>query len=769
MSTCVKFTIRNSSPIIPITISWRNCDGQPVTQTLRRGGTKTICALNNSVNSNFKQFAKITRACVCTNAVIKNISRFNLPYQYVDCNGTNKIVRLQGGESTTVCMCSDCLLGAAPNSNFTITLQQKCVNQIPATPTPSVTPTKTPVALSCSYGITDDSANWYYIDCCGNYISGISANTQVCYNPNFGNAGILPIYSACTVTCITPSPTRTPTTTPIIAVTTTPTGTPTSTPTPTPSITTSMTPTVTSTSTLTPTPSITTSVTPTVTLTPSSTPCPDCRTYRFTPTQADIDKATGNTVYNNFQVGLDYDICSPGCGGAGTWRNGAAWIGFSGFNVTWCLPNGQSYTGPYIYVNDTPVYTGLTSTVSATTECCTGLTANINTYSFRQSSGVLPAQPTQFGDVVFINSANLTTYNPDLLTGFTVNLDDYSNPVNNLNDSGINCVAISGLTLNGGEIYFTQSGVTVGFSGNSTSFSENLTGFSGSNLTLIQSGNTTFTSDLSVYVSWTVYPSVTPTPTPTVTSTPTETEVLTPTPTNTETPTPTNTETPTPTPTETPTGTPSVTETPTETPTPTVTETPTETPTNTPTPTETEVLTPTPTETPTNTPSPTVTPTNTETPTNTPTETPTPTVTQTPTGTPSVSETPTPTVTETPTQTPTGTPSVSETPTPTVTETPTQTPTGTPSVSETPTPTPTITPTPFYFEYTFASGNTFGVACGLPAVINVYSSSNSLAPGDTLWYDTALTEPANELFYAAGGLYYEMGGNTISAGPIACV
>ena len=91
MSTCIKFTIRNSSPIIPITISWRNCDGQPVTQTLRRGGTKTICALNNSVNSNFKQFAKITRACVCTNAVIKNISRFNLPYQYVDCNGTNKI------------------------------------------------------------------------------------------------------------------------------------------------------------------------------------------------------------------------------------------------------------------------------------------------------------------------------------------------------------------------------------------------------------------------------------------------------------------------------------------------------------------------------------------------------------------------------------------------------------------------------------------------------------------------------------------------------
>jgi len=272
MSTCVKYTIRNSSPIIPITISWRNCNGQPVTQTLRRGGAKTICALNNSVNSNFKQFAKITRVCTCTNAVIKNISGFNLPYEYVDCNGTNKVVRLQGGESTTVCMCSDCLLGGEPNSNFTVTLQQRCINQIPATPTPTVSPTKTPTPLPCSYGITDDSGSWYYIDCCGTYQSGISANTQVCFNPNFGNVGILPLYSACTVSCVTPTPTRTPTVTPTIATTVTPTSTstPTSTPTPTPSITTSVTPTVSPTSTLTPTPSITTSVTPTVS--PTGTP-----------------------------------------------------------------------------------------------------------------------------------------------------------------------------------------------------------------------------------------------------------------------------------------------------------------------------------------------------------------------------------------------------------------------------------------------------------------------------------------------------------------
>jgi hypothetical protein len=263
---------------------------------LRRGGTKTICALNNSVNSNFKQFAKITRACVCTNAVIKNISRFNLPYQYVDCNGTNKIVRLQGGESTTVCMCSDCLLGAAPNSNFTITLQQKCVNQIPATPTPSVTPTRTPAALSCSYGLTDDSANWFYFDCCGNYISGITANLQICFNPNFANAGIFPIYSACTVTCITPTPTRTPTTTPIIAVTTTPTGTPTPTVTETPTETPTNTPTPTPTETevLTPTPTETETPTPTPTNTETPTPTPtNTETPTPTPTETPTNTPTG--------------------------------------------------------------------------------------------------------------------------------------------------------------------------------------------------------------------------------------------------------------------------------------------------------------------------------------------------------------------------------------------------------------------------------------------------------------------------------------------
>jgi hypothetical protein len=226
-----------------------------------------------------------------------------------------------------------------------------------------------------------------------------------------------------------------------------------------------------------------------------------------------------------------------------------------------------------------------------------------------QSQGVPPAPPYFSGETVFYNNG-LVTYDANSLTGFSLNLIDLWG--NNTNE----CSAIpeiSGLTTNGGEIYFSQYGNTIGFSGTSSSFIENVTGFSGSNLTIIQSATTAFSASSSIDVWFTVYSSVTPTPTPTNTETPTGTPSV----------TPTNTETPT------------------ETPTPTITPTNSQTPTNTETPTGTPVVTPTNTETPTETP----TPTNTE----TPTPTPTPTNTETPTGTPSV----TPTNTETPTPTPT--------------------------------------------------------------------------------------------------------------------
>jgi hypothetical protein len=145
--------------------------------------------------------------------------------------------------------------------------------------------------------------------------------------------------------------------------------------------------------------------------------------------------------------------------------------------------------------------------------------------------------------------------------------------------------------------------------------------------------------------------------------------------------TPTVTPTMTPTNTQTPTNTSTPTNTPSDTPTSTPTETPTQTPTNTPTNTETPTQTPsqTPSETPTNTP------------TQTETNTPTPSVTQTstPTNTPSQTQTQTPS--GTPTNTPT--PSVTQTMTPTTTTTLTATPTMTPTNTQTSTPTPSITAT----------------------------------------------------------------------------
>jgi hypothetical protein len=278
---------------------------------------------------------------------------------------------------------------------------------------------------------------------------------------------------------------------------------------------------------------------------------------------------------------------------------------------------------------------------------------------------------------------------------------------------------------------------------------------------------------------------ITPTPTPSNTST------VTPTPTNTQTPTNTPSETPTNTPTETPTTTP--------------TETPTNTPTNTTSPTPTPSVTPpsrtpfsvytgttlidacsqisstitvygndlvwgdvtavvdvatgpatidmtgfynnngivveldsagqvlsislcvTPTQTATNTPTPTETPTNTPTPTETATSTPTP--------------------TETPTNTPT----------------PTETPTNTPT--ETPTPTPTIS----YWVYSLTSGSTAVDACTSVTTYTLYSSSTEPqgpTVGEFLYFDTALTNPANNGWWGNGSSAFEVDSNIGSPGQI---
>lgn len=118
-------------------------------------------------------------------------------------------------------------------------------------------------AMDCCVSGTPDSPFAYYVDCCGNYVSGATPAVDVCFDPNFPFFGINSYGTPCTTPCVTPTPT--PTVTPTITDTPTPTPTITETPTETPT----PTPTITETPTETPTPT----VTPTLTSTPLSCVC----------------------------------------------------------------------------------------------------------------------------------------------------------------------------------------------------------------------------------------------------------------------------------------------------------------------------------------------------------------------------------------------------------------------------------------------------------------------------------------------------------------
>jgi hypothetical protein len=103
------------------------------------------------------------------------------------------------------------------------------------TPTITATPSTTPII--CGAGLT--TGNYYYTDCCGNFVQGTEVGILVSLNYSKASNGIVKLNTNSEIFCPTPSPTQTPTYT--------------STNTPSPTVT----PTVTTTSTLTPTPSVT--------------------------------------------------------------------------------------------------------------------------------------------------------------------------------------------------------------------------------------------------------------------------------------------------------------------------------------------------------------------------------------------------------------------------------------------------------------------------------------------------------------------------------
>jgi hypothetical protein len=111
------------------------------------------------------------------------------------------------------------------------------------TGTPTPTPTKTTPNFKCALAGIKINSQYYYTDCCGNFISGVN-NTgnyfEVSINYDFPKGGVGLLFVPTTTSCPSPTPTPTQTVTP--TNTTTPTVTPTNTLTPTPSVTPSVTP-----------------------------------------------------------------------------------------------------------------------------------------------------------------------------------------------------------------------------------------------------------------------------------------------------------------------------------------------------------------------------------------------------------------------------------------------------------------------------------------------------------------------------------------------
>ncbi len=97
--------------------------------------------------------------------------------------------------------------------------------------------------IICGLGLIKQNSEYYYTDCCGNFISGLNntgGDLEVSFNYNLPRGGVGKLNVPVSTTCVSPTPTITPTMTPTNSAT--PTQTPTNTQTPTPSITPSVTP-----------------------------------------------------------------------------------------------------------------------------------------------------------------------------------------------------------------------------------------------------------------------------------------------------------------------------------------------------------------------------------------------------------------------------------------------------------------------------------------------------------------------------------------------
>jgi hypothetical protein len=133
--------------------------------------------------------------------------------------------------TTTLTPSPTSTLTATPTTTSTLTATPTTTPTLTATPTntrtPDPTPTTTPIV--CGIGVT--TGNYYYTDCCGNFVQGSQVGIQVSLDYTKTSNGVTKLYSATSVSCPTPTPTVTPTLTPTNTATQTVTPTSTTTPT----------------------------------------------------------------------------------------------------------------------------------------------------------------------------------------------------------------------------------------------------------------------------------------------------------------------------------------------------------------------------------------------------------------------------------------------------------------------------------------------------------------------------------------------------------
>jgi hypothetical protein len=475
--------------------------------------------------------------CNCLRYQFENTNSYPVTIDYVECIIDEWAqYSLNSGLTESFCLCENGYI-APSGVNVTLIGPSNCGGSVTNTPTPTntLTPTNTPTQT-----VTPTNTS-------------VNTSTPTPTPTITPTQTVTPTNTETPTQTVTPTNTETPTNTPSNTETPTVTPTPTNTETPTqtvtPTNTETPTQTVTPTNTETPTPTVTTTntetptqtVTPSNTETPTPTPTPtntetptntptytttptptptnpcNCRTYEFNLSYTDVLAATGNTTsgLNNGYVYAEFPICEKSCGGASQyWATSSLLASMNSgqtYTFQWCMPmTGSTYIGPgntrnvpwydiYYYQGNVKV-TGVTSTITATTQCCnTGISSfsgKTSSYLLRQTPGTLPAQPSTYGDLVFFN--DVVTNNVDSLTGFSMNNFD----VISGNTNGDTCQSLSGLTIYGGQVSFTQNGYTAIFSGSSSSYQTNLTGFTGNSLTLIQSANTTFNSASTVFVSY---------------------------------------------------------------------------------------------------------------------------------------------------------------------------------------------------------------------------------------------------------------------------